>query len=93
MKKKEAAKPAASAVQSATAPGASPATRRRFLSGAAAATASAAALGFPHIARGQTGPVNLRIQSTWPSKDIFHEMAGDLVKKVDRKSTRLNSSH
>ncbi|HTN49485.1 MAG TPA: TRAP transporter substrate-binding protein [Burkholderiaceae bacterium] len=55
--------------------------RRRFLSKAAAATAGTAALGFPMVSRAQA--ISLRFQSTWPTKDIFHEYAGDFVKKVN----------
>jgi TRAP-type mannitol/chloroaromatic compound transport system substrate-binding protein len=58
------------------------ATRRKFLSGAAAATAGAATLGFPMIVKAQ-GPVSMRFQSTWPSKDIFHEYAQDYAKIVN----------
>jgi len=58
------------------------ASRRKFLSGAAAATAGAATLGFPMIAKAQ-GPISMRWQSTWPSKDIFHEYAQDFAKKVN----------
>ncbi len=58
------------------------ASRRKFLSGAAAATAGAATLGFPMIAKAQ-GPVSMRFQSTWPSKDIFHEYALDFAKVVN----------
>jgi TRAP-type mannitol/chloroaromatic compound transport system substrate-binding protein len=57
-------------------------SRRGFLGGAAAGTASAAALGFPMIATAQT-PTQMRFQSTWPSKDIFHEYALDFAKKVN----------
>ena len=57
-------------------------TRRRFLAGAAAATAGAATLGFPTIVRAQ-GPISMRFQSTWPTKDIFHEYALDFAKKVN----------
>ena len=57
-------------------------SRRKFLTGAAAATAGAAALGFPSIAK-SAGPVTMRWQSTWPSKDIFHEYALDFAKKVN----------
>ena len=57
-------------------------TRRKFLSGAAAAT-GAAALAFPMIAKGQATPISMRWQSTWPSKDIFHEYALDFAKKVN----------
>src|SRR5499426_541519 len=54
------------------------ASRRKFMAGAAAAT-----LGFPMIAKGQAGPISMRWQSTWPSKDIFHEYALDFAKKVN----------
>src|SRR5689334_25400059 len=56
-------------------------TRRKFLAGAA----GAAALAFPMIGKGQqaTGPTSMRWQSTWPSKDIFHEYALDYAKKVN----------
>jgi TRAP-type mannitol/chloroaromatic compound transport system substrate-binding protein len=57
--------------------------RRKFLGGAAAAAAGATTLGFPMIARAQAGAVNLRFQSTWPTKDIFHEYALDFAKKVN----------
>ena len=58
------------------------ASRRKFLSGAAAATAGAATLGFPMIAKAQ-GPISMRFQSTWPTKDIFHEYATDFARKVN----------
>ena len=55
-------------------------SRRKFLGGAAvAAVASVAA---PTIAKAQ-GPISMRWQSTWPSKDIFHEFALDFAKKVN----------
>jgi TRAP-type mannitol/chloroaromatic compound transport system substrate-binding protein len=57
-------------------------SRRKFLSTAAAATTSAAALGFPAIVKAQ-GPISMRWQSTWPSKDIFHEYAQDYARKVN----------
>src|SRR5919206_1506341 len=57
------------------------ASRRKFLTGAAAAS-GAAALGFPAIVKAQ-GPTSFRWQSTWPSKDIFHEYALDFAKKVN----------
>jgi len=59
------------------------ASRRKFLTSAAVATAGAATLGFPMIAKGQAGPISMRWQSTWPSKDIFHEYALDYAKKVN----------
>jgi TRAP-type mannitol/chloroaromatic compound transport system substrate-binding protein len=55
-------------------------SRRRFL-GAAAASAAATVAAPAAIA--QTGPINMRWQSTWPSKDIFHEFALDYAKKVN----------
>ena len=57
-------------------------SRRKFLSGAAAATAGAATLAFPSIVKAQ-GPISMRWQSTWPSKDIFHEYALDYAKLVN----------
>ncbi|HXZ96113.1 MAG TPA: TRAP transporter substrate-binding protein [Burkholderiales bacterium] len=60
----------------------SAASRRKFLKGAAA-TAGAAAIGFPMIAKGQASPIVWRWQSTWPTKDIFHEYALDYAKKVN----------
>ncbi|HEX9181183.1 MAG TPA: C4-dicarboxylate ABC transporter [Burkholderiales bacterium] len=58
-------------------------SRRKFLTSAAAVTTGAAITGFPMIAKGQAGPVSMRWQSTWPSKDIFHEYALDFAKKVN----------
>ncbi|MCC6197375.1 MAG: twin-arginine translocation signal domain-containing protein [Burkholderiales bacterium] len=58
-------------------------TRRKFLTAASGAAAGAATLGFPMIAKGQTGPISMRWQSTWPAKDIFHEYALDYAKKVN----------
>src|SRR3981081_161347 len=55
-------------------------SRRKFLTGAAAA--GAATLGFPGVVKAQ-GPITMRWQSTWPSKDIFHEYALDYAKKVN----------
>jgi TRAP-type mannitol/chloroaromatic compound transport system substrate-binding protein len=54
-------------------------TRRKFLKGAAVATAAVAA---PAVVKAQ-GPISMRWQSTWPSKDIFHEYALDYAKKVN----------
>ncbi len=54
--------------------------RRNLLKGAAVA---AGALAAPMIATAQTGPISMRWQSTWPSKDIFHEYALDFAKKVN----------
>src|SRR4029079_16508197 len=54
-------------------------TRRKFLSGAAVATAAIAA---PTVVKAQ-GPISMRWQSTWPSKDIFHEYALDFGKRIN----------
>ncbi|MFM9972701.1 MAG: TRAP transporter substrate-binding protein [Burkholderiales bacterium] len=58
------------------------ATRRKFITGAAAAAAGVTTLGFPTIVKAQ-GPISMRWQSTWPAKDIFHEYANDFAKKVN----------
>src|SRR5215475_11399855 len=55
-------------------------SRRRFLEVAAA---SAAATVAAPAAIAQTGPISMRFQSTWPSKDIFHEYALDYAKTVN----------
>jgi len=60
-----------------------PATRRKFLKAATGAAAAGATLGFPMIAKGQTTPITMRFQSTWPTKDIFHEYALDYAKTVN----------
>ena len=63
---------------------ASKASRRDFLTKASvAAVGGAAALATPNIAKAQSGPITMRFQSTWPSKDIFHEFAQDYAKKVN----------
>ena len=58
------------------------ASRRKFLSGAAAATAGAATLGFPMIAKAQT-PIVIKMQGSWSATDIFNEMAMEFVKRVN----------
>lgn len=55
-------------------------SRRKFLKGAAVATAATVAA--PAVVKAQ-GPINMRWQSTWPSKDIFHEFALDFAKKIN----------
>ena len=57
----------------------STATRRKFLTSAAVAGAAVAA---PNVVSAQ-GPIAMRFQSTWPSKDIFHEYATDFGKRVN----------
>jgi TRAP-type mannitol/chloroaromatic compound transport system substrate-binding protein len=54
--------------------------RRNLLKGAAVAAGAMAA---PMIAKAQAGPISMRWQSTWPSKDIFHEYAQDFAQKVN----------
>jgi TRAP-type mannitol/chloroaromatic compound transport system substrate-binding protein len=58
------------------------ASRRKFLTGAAAATAGAATLGFPMIGRTQS-PIVLKMQGAWSASDIFNEMAEEYVKRVN----------
>src|SRR3979409_1411632 len=58
----------------------STATRRKFLGGAA--VAGVAAVVAPSVVKAQ-GPIGMRFQSTWPSKDIFHEYAVDFGKRVN----------
>src|SRR5689334_132352 len=61
-----------------------PLSRRKFLkaSALAAGAAGAATMAAPSVVKAQ-GPINMRWQSTWPSKDIFHEYALDFAKKVN----------
>ncbi|KJS30675.1 MAG: C4-dicarboxylate ABC transporter [Desulfatitalea sp. BRH_c12] len=56
------------------------ASRRKFFK--AAAAAGVVTMGFPMIVKAQ-GPISMRWQSTWPTKDIFHEYALDFAKKVN----------
>jgi TRAP-type mannitol/chloroaromatic compound transport system substrate-binding protein len=60
----------------------SPKTTRRKLVLTGAAVAATAAVSTPAVVKAQ-GPTNFRFQSTWPSKDIFHEFAQDYAKKVN----------
>lgn len=58
-------------------------SRRRFLKGTAlAAGAAAASVAMPQVSRAET--VTFRYQSTWPTKDIFHEMAADYAEKINQ---------
>ncbi len=54
-------------------------SRRKFL--LAAGAAGAATIAMPQVSRAQT--VTWKYQSTWPTKDIFHEFAVDYAKKVN----------
>ncbi|GLK71139.1 TRAP transporter substrate-binding protein [Ancylobacter dichloromethanicus] len=55
-------------------------SRRRFIATAAAAAASVTVAAPAVHAQ---APIKLKFQSTWPNKDIFHEFAGDYVKRVN----------
>jgi len=59
--------------------------RRKFLTGAAAATAGAASLGFPMIAKSQS-PIVIKMQGAWSATDIFNEMATEFVTRVNEMS-------
>jgi TRAP-type mannitol/chloroaromatic compound transport system substrate-binding protein len=58
------------------------ASRRTFLKKAAVGAAGAAVAAVPTIHVAQA-PITMRWQSTWPTKDIFHEYALDFAKKVN----------
>src|SRR6188508_3632181 len=58
------------------------ASRRKFLTGAAAATAGAATLGFPTIVKSQA-PIVIKMQGSWGSADIFNDMAQEYVKMIN----------
>jgi TRAP-type mannitol/chloroaromatic compound transport system substrate-binding protein len=64
---------------------ASSTSRRKFLKAAAVGAAGAAVAAAPAVHLAQA-PVTLRFQSTWPTKDIFHEYALDYAKKVNEMS-------
>ncbi len=55
--------------------------RRSFLKKASATAIGGAAMAAPMIATAQT--TTFRFQSTWPAKDIFHELANDFANKVN----------
>jgi TRAP-type mannitol/chloroaromatic compound transport system substrate-binding protein len=57
-------------------------SRRKFM--LAAGATGAATVAMPQVSRAQT--VTWKYQSTWPSKDIFHEDAVDYAKKVNEMS-------
>jgi TRAP-type mannitol/chloroaromatic compound transport system substrate-binding protein len=56
--------------------------RRHFLKTASATALGGAAMAAPMIATAQT-TTTFRFQSTWPAKDIFHELANDFASKVN----------
>jgi TRAP-type mannitol/chloroaromatic compound transport system substrate-binding protein len=59
-------------------------SRRQFIKAVAAGGVAAAAITAPNVSRAQT--ITWRFQSTWPTKDIFHEFASDYVKRVNEMS-------
>lgn len=59
-------------------------TRRTFLK-TAAGVGGMAAVGVATPAKA-AAPITMRFQSTWPTKDIFHEYAVDFAKKVNEMS-------
>ena len=63
------------------APEATRPTRRKFLTGAAAA-AGAAAISAPMISVAQS-PIVIKMQGAWGAKDIFNEMAQEYVTRVN----------
>ena len=63
-----------------------PAQRRRFLKTASAGAVGAAAMAAPMVSVAQT--TSLRFQSTWPTKDIFHEYAQRLRQEGQRHGGR-----
>ena len=59
--------------------------RRRFLTGATAVAAGAAAtVAMPNVSRAQT--VTLKMQGAWGAKDIFNDMAQAYVTRVNEMS-------
>ncbi len=60
-------------------------SRRKFLKGSAvAAGATAATVAFPQISRAQTA--TLKMQSSWPAKDIYQDMAKQYATRVEAMS-------
>lgn len=57
------------------------ANRRSFFKLALGGAAAAGVIAAPNVSRAQT--VAWRFQSTWPQRDIFHEMAQDYAKRVN----------
>jgi len=62
-----------------------PVSRRSFLRGGAiAGSVAASTLAAPAVL-GQS-PIVIKMQSSWPSSDVFHEMAGQYVEQVEAMS-------
>jgi TRAP-type mannitol/chloroaromatic compound transport system substrate-binding protein len=61
-------------------------SRRRFLKGAGlAAGAAAGSLAAPAVVTAQS-PLVIKMQSSWPASDVFHEMAAQYVQRVEAMS-------
>lgn len=61
-------------------------SRRKFLkAGGVVAGGAAAAIAAPSIVSAQT-PIVVKMQSSWPASDAFHEMAGQYVQRVEAMS-------
>lgn len=60
--------------------------RRKFLASATAVAVGAGAVAMPNVVRAQSA-ITLKVQSTWPNKDIFHEFAKDFVDRVNAMGT------
>ena len=57
--------------------------RRRFLKGALAGTAGAAAVvAMPNVSRAQT--ITLKMQGSWGAKDVFSDMARQYVERCEK---------
>jgi TRAP-type mannitol/chloroaromatic compound transport system substrate-binding protein len=63
-----------------------PKSRRVFLRGGgiAAAGAAASVIAAPHVVA--QSPIVVKMQSSWPASDAFHEMAGQYVQRVEAMS-------
>ena len=59
-------------------------SRRRFLAGTGVATAAVGTLAAPAVLA--QAPKTLKMQSSWPSSDIFQEMAQQYVERIDAMS-------
>ncbi len=60
------------------------ASRRKFLKGGLAAAVGSAAVGFPMISVG--APLVLKMQTSWPSSDIWMDFARQYTERVERMS-------
>jgi TRAP-type mannitol/chloroaromatic compound transport system substrate-binding protein len=61
-------------------------SRRKFLkAGTVGAGAAAGALAMPAVVTAQS-PTTIKMQSSWTASDIFHEMAGQYVERIEAMS-------